>query len=115
MAAVATSPIFTDNVTRVYKNSSGTTIAIQDVIIMETRAADGYGTIERTAILNFPITRVNEGAGQSRTITTIQQIGQYDSYTEVGGNYTEVVYNGSGNLGDLTVDLSSLPTIGSTI
>ena len=116
MATPLTRKLITDSIVRIYKNISGTTIAIDTVPVEETRVEDGYGGFTRTATISFQRTKVNEGASQSRVVTTIQQIGIYDSFTETSGNYTEVVYSGNGTtLGDLTVDLSSLPEIGDSV
>ena len=107
--------IVIDTITRIYKNSSDATIGIDQVAVNELRDDDGYGGVTRTGSVASGITRVSEGAGESRVVSTIKQIGHYSTFTEVGGNFTEVVYLGSGNLGDLTVDLTSLTSIGASI
>ena len=104
-----------DTITRIYKNSSGDAIGIDKVAVNELRDTDGYGSITRTGSVASGFTRLNEGASQSRTVSTIQQIGHYDLFTEAAGNYTQVVYQGSGSLGDLTVDLSFLTAVGASI
>jgi hypothetical protein len=113
--SVTQQPINTDVITRIYKNSLGNIIAVQEVSIIETRTADGLGSFDRAAAITSATTKLNEGTSQSRSINTIQQIGKYDLFVESLGNYTSVTYLGVGTLNNLVVDLSSLPVIGNTI
>ena len=104
-------PFIQDTITRIYKNSAGDAIAIQEIPVFDNRSVDGY----RTATVDPNIVlKLVEGASQSRVIDIVQQLGNFDSFTESGGNVIEVVYPAVGGL-TLTVDLSSLPLVGESI
>lgn len=95
---------------RIYKNADDTTLAIDDISIVENTRHTKDGKMLRTGYLKTSRVLVNFGG--SRTISDIKMMGNYTSIT---ADLKVATWAGNANSNDVEVSLSELPQIGDTL
>jgi hypothetical protein len=119
-------PSLLDSIVRIYKNAADTVIGIHSINVHQTEEIKNYipgkyptnqEKVNRGCIIKPSFTRFNLEMGESRVISSIQMLGEYDDFEMNEGNtdIKNVTYQGKDDQNDLIVSLTEFPTIGSII
>lgn len=103
---------------RIYKNSEGKTIAIDEIGISIDKSQIQYNKFHRHVdLISVKRTLLHLTVGGSRVVSLIQMIGDYDSITEDSGNYLVATWLASSpDENDLEVSFSEhVAQVGDTV
>lgn len=100
---------------RIYKNSSGIIIAIDDIVInADTTRLHKVNKFHQSAHPVYSRQLFYLGVGD-RTIDTIEVIGDFSSIEVDGGNYSSATWSGDGGTNDAVISFARFPVIGETV
>lgn len=101
-------------VCRIYKNSSGKVLALDEINVIGTQKRLGINRFFNSASYHTKRLLVHLGVGD-RVISRIIMLGDYTSLTEDSGNYNSATWVGTEETNDSIIYFNDLPQLGDTL